>query len=212
MKSLMVMQTDFGFGGGCAMRGTCLKVDPELEVFDGNHQIPKFNVASAARNLMMMVPYWPSGTVFVSVVDPGVGTSRRASVAKLKNGSYVVSPDNGSLSRLLTLPGIEAIRVIDETRNRLKGTEKTSIFHGRDLFAYCGARLASGIIDFEGVGEEYPVSEIVRLKADSYHQEDGLVSGYFFDWMQSFGNMETNIPIEAGEKAGFKTGDTVIVS
>ena len=56
MKSLMVMQTDFGFGGGCAMRGTCLKVDPELEVFDGNHQIPKFNVASAARNLMMMVP------------------------------------------------------------------------------------------------------------------------------------------------------------
>ncbi len=212
MKSLMVMQTDFGFGGGCAMRGTCLKVDPELEVFDGNHQIPKFNVASAARNLMMMVPYWPSGTVFVSVVDPGVGTSRRASVAKLKNGSYVVSPDNGSLSRLLTLPGIEAIRVIDETRNRLKGTEKTSIFHGRDLFAYCGARLASGIIDFEGVGQEYPVSEIVRLKADSYHQEDGLVSGYFFDWMQSFGNMETNIPIEAGEKAGFKTGDTVIVT
>ena len=212
MKSLMVMQTDFGFGGGCAMRGTCLKVDPELEVFDGNHQIPKFNVASAARNLMMMVPYWPSGTVFVSVVDPGVGTSRRASVAKLKNGSYVVSPDNGSLSRLLTLPGIEAIRVIDETRNRLKGTEKTSIFHGRDLFAYCGARLASGIIDFEGVGEEYPVSEIVRLKADSYHQEDGLVSGYFFDWMQSFGNMETNIPIEAGEKAGFRTGDTVIVT
>lgn len=212
MKSLMVMQTDFGFGGGCAMRGTCLKVDPELEIFDGNHQIAKFNVASAARNLMMMVPYWPSGTVFVSVVDPGVGTSRRASVAKLKNGSYVVSPDNGSLSRLLTLPGIEAIRVIDETRNRLKGTEKTSIFHGRDLFAYCGARLASGIIDFEGVGEEYPVSEIVRLKADSYHQEDGLVSGYFFDWMQSFGNMETNIPIEAGEKAGFKTGDTVIVT
>ena len=142
MKSLMVLQTDFGFGGGCAMRGTCLKVDPELEVFDGTHTIPKFNVASAARHLIMMVPYWPEGTVFVSVVDPGVGTARRASVARLKNGSYVVSPDNGSFSRLLEVPGIEAIRVIDETRNRLKGTEKTSIFHGRDLFAYCGARLA----------------------------------------------------------------------
>ena len=212
MKSMMVMQTDFGFGGGCAMRGTCLKVDPQLEVFDGNHQIPKFNVASAARNLLMMVPFWPSGTVFVSVVDLGVGTSRRASVAKLKNGSYVVTPDNGSLSRLLQLPGIEAIRVIDETRNRLKGTEKTSIFHGRDLFAYCGARLASGVISLEEVGEEYPVSEIIRLKADTYHQEPGLVSGYFFDWMQSFGNMETNIPIEAGEKAGFKVGDTVHVT
>ena len=212
MKSMMVMQTDFGFGGGCAMRGTCLKVDPELEIFDGNHQIPKFNVASAARNLLMMVPFWPSGTVFVSVVDPGVGTSRRASVAKLKNGSYVVTPDNGSLSRLLQLPGIEAIRIIDEIRNRLKGTEKTSIFHGRDLFAYCGARLASGIISFEEVGEEYPVSEIIRLKADTYHQEPGLVSGYFFDWMESFGNMETNIPIEAGEKAGFKVGDTVRVT
>ncbi|MBO6159076.1 MAG: SAM-dependent chlorinase/fluorinase [Firmicutes bacterium] len=212
MKSMIVMQTDFGFGGGCAMRGTCLMVDPELEVFDGNHQIPKFNVASAARNLMMMVPYWPSGTVFVSVVDPGVGTSRRASVARLKNGSFVVSPDNGSLSRLADMPGIEEIRVIDETRNRLKGTEKTSIFHGRDLFAYCGARLASGIIDFEGVGPAYPVSEIVRLKADTYYAEEGFVSGYFFDWMAAFGNMETNIAIEAGEQAGFSVGEKLRVT
>ena len=212
MKSLMVMQTDFGFGGGCTMRGTCLKVDPELEVFDGNHQIPKFNVASAARNLVMMVPYWPSGTVFVSVVDPGVGTPRRASVAKLKNGSYVVSPDNGSLARLLEILGIEAIREIDETRNRLKGTEKVSIFHGRDLFAYCGARLASGIIDFEGVGKEYPVEEIVGLNDSKYSIQEGSVSGYFFDWMHNFGNMETNIPIEAGEKAGFKEGDMLHVT
>lgn len=212
MKSMIVMQTDFGFGGGCAMRGTCLKVDPELEVFDGNHQIPKFNVASAARNLIMMVPYWPQGTVFVSVVDPGVGTSRRASVAKLKNGSYVVSPDNGSFSRLLAMPGIEEIRVIDETRNRLKGTEKTSIFHGRDLFAYCGAKLASGIISFEEVGEAYPVSEVVRLKADTYEVGPGFVSGYFFDWMSTFGNMETNIPIEAGEQAGFREGESLRVT
>ena len=212
MKSLMVLQTDFGFGGGCAMRGTCLKVDPELEVFDGTHTIPKFNVASAARHLIMMVPYWPEGTVFVSVVDPGVGTARRASVARLKNGSYVVSPDNGSFSRLLEVPGIEAIRVIDETRNRLKGTEKTSIFHGRDLFAYCGARLASGIISFEEVGEEYPVSEIIRLEDTAYTVEPGKVTGYFFDWMRTFGNMETNIPIELGEKAGFSVGDLLHVT
>ena len=211
MKSLMVLQTDFGFGGGCTMRGTCLKVDPELEVFDGNHQIPKFNVASAARNLIMMVPYWPEGTVFVSVVDPGVGTSRRASVAKLKNGSYVVSPDNGSFSRLLELPGIEEIRVIDETRNRLKGTEKVSIFHGRDLFAYCGAKLAAGIISFEEVGEAYPIDEILRLNDTNYTVEPGKVTGYFFDWMETFGNMETNIPIDCDEKAGFEIGEMLHV-
>ncbi len=211
MSSIIAMQTDFGRGGGSAMHGVCKIVSPDLDVYEINHTISKFNVKEASRSLRHNIPYWPSGTVFVSVVDPGVGTSRRASVALLKNGSYVVSPDNGSLTLLLKEPGILAIRQIDETVNRLKGTEKVSIFHGRDLFAYCGAKLASGIIDFKGVGPEYPVSEIVRYEEGEYTYGEGSVSGLVTDMMRTFGNLETNIPIEAAEKAGLHVGDRVRV-
>lgn len=208
----MVMQTDFGSGGGCAMRGVIKTLDPEVDVFDANHTIDKFNVRQASRNLNGMVAYWPSGTVFVSVVDPGVGTSRRACCALLKNGSYVITPDNGTLTILLENPGIEAVRVIDETRNRLRGTEKVSIFHGRDLFAYCAGKLASGIINFEGVGEAYPVSEIVRYREYGYEVSPGKVKGYAADMMRNFGNLESTIPIEAAEQAGFAPGEQVILT
>ena len=209
MKPVIVMQMDFGMGGGSAMYGTIKKVDPELEVFECKYVVDKFNTREASRHLNNMVAYWPKGTIFVSVVDPGVGTSRRASVAKLKNGSYVVTPDNGSLSQLCETIGVESIRVIDETRNRLKGTEKVSIFHGRDLFAYCAAKLASGIIDFEGVGEEYPVSEIVKNEELKCEVSEGKVTGYVASMMKEFGNLETSIGIDMAEKAGLKTGEKV---
>ena len=211
MKPIIVMQTDFGVGGGSAMYGTIKKVDPEVEVFDSRLLIEKFNVKEASRSLKNCVAYWPAGTIFVSVVDPGVGTSRRASVARLKNGSYVVTPDNGTLTELLDDPGIEEIRVIDETRNRLKGTEKVSIFHGRDLFAYCAAKLASGIIDYAGVGEAYPVAEVVRYEELGYTCETGKVTGFVSGMMRMFGNLESSIPIAAFEQAGFISGSKVHV-
>ena len=210
-KPIITFQTDFGVGGGSAMRGTCLKVDPELEVYEITHSVTKFDIRTAARNLRNIVPYWPEGTVFVSVIDPGVGTSRRASVALLNNGSYVVTPDNGTLTLLADTIGVRAVRIIDENVNRLKGTEKVSIFHGRDLFAYCAARLASGIIDFEGVGPEYPVSEIVRYAEPGYSVSGNALTGSVTGMMRTFGNIETSIPIEAAEKAGFSSGDSVRV-
>ena len=212
MKPVIVLQTDFGIGGGSTLRGTCKKVDPELEIYDANHTIDKFNVRAASASLNHMVAYWPSGTIFVSVVDPGVGTKRRASIAKLKNGSYVVSPDNGAFTQLLMNPGIEAVRIIDETKNRLKGTEKVSILHGRDLFAYCAEKLASGIIDYEGVGPEYPVSEIIRYDEFGYSVTPGKVSGYVTDMMRTFGNLETSIPIEAVGHARLQVGQNVRVT
>ena len=164
MKPCIVMQTDFGVGGGGAMYGVCKTIDPELQIYDLSHVIPKFNVEKASASLRNVMPFWPKGTIFVSVVDPGVGTARKASVAHTCNGYYVVTPDNGSLTYIKQEFGIDAIREIDETVNRLKGTEKTSIFHGRDLFAYCAAKLAAGVIDFAGVGPEYPVDDIVTFE------------------------------------------------
>jgi len=210
----IVMMTDFGAdnAGTCAMKGVCDSVCHDLITTDVTHSIPTFNTYAASNELMYVEPYWPAGTVFVSVVDPGVGTHRRASVAKLKDGKYVVTPDNGSLTHLFYEVGIEEIREIDETINRLPGTEATSIFHGRDLFAYCAARLAAGVITYEQVGPAYPVEEIV-LHENMYHPfvEENHVVGCIASAYRHFGNCFTNIKIEKFVEAGFREGDTVHV-
>ncbi|MGI5887971.1 MAG: SAM-dependent chlorinase/fluorinase [Oscillospiraceae bacterium] len=164
--NFIVIQTDFGGTSSAAMTGVCKIVDRELRIFDLTHQVPRFDVETAGENLADVIAFWPKGTVFVSVVDPGVGTSRKASVAQTGNGYYIVTPDNGTLAPVARKYGISAIREIDQKVNRYNGNEwprASDIFHGRDVFAYCGAKLASGKIDFAGVGREYPVSEIVGL-------------------------------------------------
>lgn len=208
-KPSILFQTDFGYGGAAAMYGVCKQVDSDLALYDLTHTIPTFDVKRASSSLRNVLPFWPKGTILVSVVDPGVGTARRASVARTSNGYYVVTPDNGTLTYLLQSFGIDEIREIDETVNRYKGTEKTSIFHGRDLFAYCAAKLAAGVIDFEGVGPAYPVEEIVTFPVDHFAVTDGGAEGTLTDAMDTFGNLETSIPIDDFERSGIQNGDTV---
>jgi len=148
----------------------------------------------------------------LSVVDPGVGTKRRACVARPVAGYYIVTPDNGALTHINKYVGIEEVREIDETVNRLQSTRGVAIFHGRDLFGYTAARLASGIIDFEGVGPAYPVEEIVEHPIYEPNVETGRVEGYFEINDPNFGNLWTNIPLDAFKGAGFEYGDMVNVS
>lgn len=212
-KPAIVMQTDFTKDiSVCTMQGVCMMVDPELRVFDSTHDIRSFDTYQASTSLSFVVDFWPAGTVFVSVVDPGVGTGRRACVAKLKNGSYVVTPDNGSLTHLKKFFGIEEVRVIDETRNRLQKTKKCHIFHGRDLFAYCGARLAAGIITYEEVGESYPVEEIVEHEIIPYQADGRRISGMIDAIDYHFGLICTNIPAEVFEENGISFGDMLHVT
>ena len=141
MKPAIVMQSDFGIDSGlvACMHGICKMIDPQLETYDITHQIPAFQIREASYCLQYTVPCWPSGTVFVSVVDPGVGTSRRASVAKLKNGSYVVTPDNGTLTFLHDMIGVEKIREIDEKTNRYQKNQKCQcVSRERLIRVLCG--------------------------------------------------------------------------
>ena len=211
MKPILVFQTDFTYkeGAVCAMYGVVKSVDRELEIMDGTHEIPKFDIWSASYRLYQSMHFWPKGTIFVSVVDPGVGTHRRPCVALTADGYTVVTPDNGSLTHLKHRMGITAVREIDEKVNRLrgKGTEGTSVFHGRDLFGYCAAKLASGIIDFEGVGPEYPVEEIVCMPILEPEVKPGEVRGIIEINDPNFGNLWTNIPLELFKQAGFAFGD-----
>lgn len=216
MKPIIVFQTDFTYKEGAvsSMYGVVKTVDRDVEIIDGTHEIPQYDTWSASYRLFQTMKFWPEGTIFVSVVDPGVGTKRKASVAKTKDGYYVVTPDNGSLTHLKKIVGITEIREIDETTNRLKGkdTEGVGIFHGRDLFSYCAAKLASGIIDFEGVGPAYSVEDVIEHEIQIPTVEKGIVKGIFEIDDPNFGNVWTNIPLEVFTEAGFKYGDNLYLT
>ncbi|MDR1419643.1 MAG: SAM-dependent chlorinase/fluorinase [Treponema sp.] len=213
-KPILVFQTDFTYreGAVCAMYGVVKTVDRDLEIFDGSHELPKFDVWSASYRLYQSMEFWPKDTIFVSVVDPGVGTGRRACAARTVNGYTVVTPDNGSLTHTATKIGIAEIREIDERINRLEGTRGVSVFHGRDLFGYCAARLASGIITFKETGPAYSVDEIKRLPIIEPSMDSRAVRGILEIDDPNFGNMWTNIPLAMFTKAGFSYGDMLHVT
>lgn len=193
-NNMLVLQTDFGLQDGAvaAMYGVALAVSDELIINNLTHEIPQYNLWEASYRLVQTLQYWKEGTVFVSVVDPGVGSERRSVVAKTKSGHYVVTPDNGTLTHIELAIGIEAIRVIDEKVNRLPQSGESYTFHGRDIYAYTGARLASGIIDFEGVGPEVHES-IVKLDTVPVEISNDAMSGMIDVLDVRFGNLWTNI-------------------
>lgn len=208
----IVIQTDFGVKDGAvaAMKGVAYEVDSRLPLFDLTHEIPAYSIWEAAYRLNQVVPYWPEKTVFVSVVDPGVGTSRRSVVVKTKRGQYLVTPDNGTLTLVAESAGIEAIREIDEKINRRAGSENSYTFHGRDVYMFTAARLASGKISFEEVG---PLSDkpLVTIPYQQAVLEDSIIKGNIPVLDIQYGNVWTNIPDTLIKKAKIKTGDTLDV-
>jgi S-adenosylmethionine hydrolase len=208
----VVIQTDFGVKDGAvaAMKGVAYDVDEELPLFDLTHEIPAYNIWEAAYRLEQTLPYWPPGTVFVSVVAPGVGTERKSVVAKTKSGHYIVTPDNGTLTLVAASQGIEAVREIDEAVNRRAGSERSYTFHGRDVYAYTAARLASGKISFEQIGAELR-QPVVLIPFRQPVLENNIISGNIPVLDIQYGNVWTNIPDSLLGSAGIKTGDSVSV-
>ncbi|MBR1758717.1 MAG: SAM-dependent chlorinase/fluorinase [Lachnospiraceae bacterium] len=215
MKPAILLQTDFSttWSAVAQMKGVIKIVDPTLEIYDLCHEIKNFDPWEASLSLDATEPYWPKGTVIVSVVDPGVGTSRRASVALLCDGTYVVTPDNGSLTHLKYSVGIAEIREIDEAKNRYQAREEVSVFHGRDLFGYCAALLASSKISFAEVGPAYPVNEIVECP--EYHFKPQISGTSVDTWVMTglshFGGIQFGIKNDAFKALGYTEGDPVHV-
>ncbi len=193
----LVFQSDFGVKDGAvsAMKGVATGVSPELKIYDLTHEIPAFNVWEGAYRLWQTAPYWPAGTVFVSVVDPGVGTARKSVVARAKNGQYFVTPDNGTLTLIAEHLGIDAVREIDEKVNRRPGSEGSYTFHGRDVYAYTGARLAAGVIKFEEVGPELDAAKLVSIPFEraTFSKDGKQLSGGIPVLDPQYGNVWTNI-------------------
>ena len=210
----LVFQTDFGLVDGAvsAMYGVAYCVDPNLRIHDLTHDITPFNIWEASYRLIQTINYWPVSTVFVSVVDPGVGSDRKSVVVKTRSGRYIVTPDNGTLTHVLRLEGIEAVRQIDENINRLPRSGESYTFHGRDVYAYTGARLASGIIGFEGVGPELPPSSLLSLPILEPHLEGRAACGTIDVLDVRFGSLWTNIPRTLFLETGIQYGDRVSIT
>jgi hypothetical protein len=209
---IVVIQTDFGLKDQAvaAMRGVIRSVDRELIVDDLTHEIPAYDVWEAAYRLNAVVDYWPAGTIFVSVVDPGVGTSRKSIVARLQNGLTIVTPDNGTLTLVAERIGIAAVREIDERTHRLLGSEGSYTFHGRDVYAYVAALLASGKLKFDDVGPLQ--SDIVRIDYERARYSDGRILGGIPVLDPQYGNVWTNIPATMLDSLGVRVGDRVAVT
>ena len=210
----LVYQTDFGLVDGAvsAMYGVAYSVAPELKIHDLTHDITPFNIWEASYRLIQTINYWPEKTVFVSVVDPGVGSDRKSIVVKTNSGRYIVTPDNGTLTHVIRLEGIAEARVIDETINRLPRSGESYTFHGRDVYAYTGARLAAGIIDFEGVGPALDVKELVSLPIVEPILDGNAVCGTIDVLDVRFGSLWTNIPRTLFLQTGIQYGDRVSIT
>ncbi len=207
-NKILVFQTDFGLKDGAvsAMKGVAMGVSPDLKLFDLTHEIPAYNIWEAAYRLEQTVNYWPSGTVFVSVVDPGVGTSRKSVVLKTGTGHFIVTPDNGTLTLVAQSLGIAEIRQIDESVNRRKGSEKSYTFHGRDVYAYTAARLAAGVISYEQVGPSLP-KQVVSLPYQKAVLEGKKLKGTIAILDIQYGNIWTNIPDDLFDHLNPNVGD-----
>jgi len=190
----LVIQTDFGQKDGAvaAMKGVAVGVSPRLAIYDLSHENTPYDIWEGAYRLKQTAGFWPAGTVFVSVIDPGVGTERKAVVLLTKSGHLFVGPDNGTWTLIAEELGIAAVRQIDETKHRRPGSEKSFTFHGRDVFVYVGAKLAAGLIGFEDVG---PLLEprVVTLPYERPRLENGVLVGTIPALDFQYGNVWTNL-------------------
>jgi S-adenosylmethionine hydrolase len=211
-QPVLVLQSDFGLldGAVASMKGVAVVVSPDLHIHDLTHHIEPFNIWQGALRLVQTAEYWPAGTVFVSVVDPGVGTDRKSVVLRTKSGHYFVTPDNGTLTFVAPRLGIDAVREIDEAVNRRKNSERSFTFHGRDVYAYTAARLAAGVISFEQVGRELP-PHVVAIPHEPARYDDGVVYGNIQTDDGNYGNIWTNIDRATFDRLQVRRGDRVQV-
>jgi len=207
----IVFMTDFGVvdDSVAICRGVMYSIMPDVRIVDLTHQVTPFSIFDGARFLYGAAPYFPAGTVFVVVVDPGVGSTRKAIVARSKRGQYFVLPDNGVITLVEQRDGIDAVREIKNT-DWMVGTKLSSTFHGRDIFSPVGAHLARGD-DWNTVGPEMAVKNLVRLDVNIAKVDERGLSAAVIATDGPFGNLVTNVDAEDFLKLGYQRGQEVPV-
>jgi len=207
----IVFMTDFGVvdDSVALCRGVMYSIMPEVRIVDLTHQVTPFSIFDGARFLFGASPYFPAGTVFVVVIDPGVGSSRKAIVARSRRGQFFVLPDNGLLTLVEHRDGIDSVREITNPEWMI-GTKLSSTFHGRDIFSPVGAHLARGD-DWNKVGPEIAVKDLVRVQLKAATLGDRGLNATVVATDGPFGNLVTNIDAEDFLKLGYQRGQEVSV-
>lgn len=208
-SNLLVFQTDFGTKDGAVatMKGVAMGVSPDLKLFDLTHEIPAYDIWEAAYRLVQTASYWPKGTVFVSVVDPGVGTDRKSVVLLTKSGHYFVTPDNGTLTLVAEQLGIQEVREINEVTNRRQNSEASYTFHGRDVYSFTAAKLASGKMTFSETGPKLP-DQVVAIPYQKPTRTGNTILGNVPILDIQYGNVWSNIDKQLFEQLKPTAGDT----
>lgn len=201
--------TDFGTANDSVAicKAVITGIAPDARLTDITHQVPPFQIEEAARFLAGVTPYYPAGTIFLVVVDPGVGTSRKAIVVKSKKGQYFVLPDNGIVTPVLERDGLDTAREITN-QNWMIGATASSTFHGRDIFSPTAAHLAAGW-DFNLVGPE--VDQPVRLTPKTSVTGERGIDGDIIGLDDPYGSLITDIPGDDFGKLGYNLSDKVTV-
>lgn len=216
MKRLITILTDYGYRDPYVgvVKGVIKSINPEAEVIDLTHGVERHNILEAAVILAVSSRYFPKSTIFVVVVDPGVGSPRR-SVLIETNNYVLIGPDNGCLTLLAEIDGVK--RVFDISNSKYRLPEVSYTFHGRDVFAPVAAWISRGI-PLEDVGEEISYSELVKLAFEKpiVSKLDKSIKASII-YIDVFGNIMTNIssadlytlnPIR-GSKINIETGTSV---
>ncbi len=208
-RPTIVFMTDFGTANDAVAvcKAVIVGIAPDARLMDITHQVTPFQIDEASRWLAGVTPYYPSGTVFLVVVDPGVGTSRKAVIVKSKKGQYFVLPDNGIITPVIERDGLDSAREITNTAWMLE-PKVSSTFHGRDIFSPAAAHLAEGW-DFTLAGEVVP--QLVQLTPKVSSTAENGIEGDIIGLDDPFGSLVTDIPGEEFKKLGYQLGDKIIV-
>src|ERR1700685_4467135 len=208
-RSAIVFMTDFGTANDSVAicKAVILGIVPDVRIMDITHQVTPFSIEEASRFLAGVSPYYPSGTVFLVVVDPGVGTSRKAIIVKTKKGQYFDLPDNGIITPVADRDGVEGVREIANTAWMI-GDKVSSTFHGRDIFSPSAAHLAAGD-DWTKSGPE--LKDLVRLKPVVATVDAKGISGEVIGLDDPYGSLITNVQGEHIKKLGYALGEKVTV-
>jgi S-adenosylmethionine hydrolase len=203
----IVFMTDFGAANDAVAicKAVMIGIAPDARIMDITHQVTPYSIEEGARFLLGVTPYYPAGTVFLVVVDPGVGTSRKAIVVKSKNGQYFVLPDNGLITPVIDRDGLDSAREITNTDWMIQAPI-SSTFHGRDIFSPVAAHLAAGG-DFGLVGPQ--ISQLVRLNPKTSTTTDKGIEGDVVALDDPFGSLITDIPGDEFKKLAYRLGDKV---
>ncbi|MBI2071155.1 MAG: SAM-dependent chlorinase/fluorinase [Elusimicrobia bacterium] len=206
----VVFISDFGLKDDsvAVCKAVMFAVEPRLRIVDLTHDVTPYDIEGAGRLIASSAGYFPPGTVFTAVIDPGVGSRRRAVALRTKKGRFYVGPDNGLFTRVLMEEGLQEARALENPAYYIQGASISSTFHGRDIFSPVSAHLARG----EPLAALGPVAaELIRLPYQPAAKDSGRLKGQVEFIEEPYGNIITNIPAALLAEAMMQKGEDLLV-